>query len=316
MAEPSNPPPRRSAKRSNLKVLALLGVILGTMTVLVSYSVPLYRLFCAATGYNGTTQRVAADDAVISPRTVTVRFTTNVAPGLPWRFEPAQRQVTLHLGQDTLAFFDATNLSDHDLVGHATFNVTPVQAGPYFKKIQCFCFTEERLGAHKSVEMPVDFFVDPSIANDPNTNDIDTITLSYTFFESKQPDGATDLARFDTNPNAVDGQKIFATRCAECHALNKNIFGPALGGVVGRHAGTVPAYPYSAALKQSGIVWDAAALDEWLAGPQQDVPGALMPVSIADARTRQDIIAYLESESGMQAKSAAVAAPAATTRQN
>src|SRR6185312_1159901 len=211
----------------------------------VSYSETLYRLFCAATGYNGTTQRVAAADTKISSRVVTVRFSTTVAPGLPWRFVPAQREVKLHLGQDTLAFFDATNLSGEDTVGHATFNVTPTKVGLYFKKIQCFCFTEEKLGAHQSAEMPVAFFV------------------------SKQPDGATDLARFATKPNAIDGQKIFASRCGGCHALEKTVVGPPLAGVVGRKAASVPAYPYSPALKRSGIVWDAASLDKWLAGAQQ-----------------------------------------------
>ena len=305
------PFPNPSRKRANLKVLALLGVILATMTGLVAYSEPLYRLFCAATGYNGTTQRAALDDAKISSRVVTVRFSTNVAPGLPWRFAPAQRQVTLHLGQDTLVFFDATNLSDHDIVGHATFNVTPVKVGLYFKKIQCFCFTEEKLGAHQSVEMPVDFFVDPGLGTDPDTRDVDTITLSYTFLDSKNPEGAPDLARFDTAPNPVDGKKIFATRCAACHQMNKTVVGPPLAGVVGRKAGSLPGYPsYSAALKESGITWDEASLDKWLAGAQQDVPGALMPVSIGDPRTRADIIAYLASESG--ARSAAAAMPAAT----
>src|SRR5690242_4773800 len=133
---PSSDPQLR---RRNLKVLAFLGAILVTMTVLVSYSETLYRLFCAATGYNGTTQRVAAADGKISSRLVTVRFSTTVAPGLPWRFKPAQGEVTLHLGQDTLAFFKATNLSGADTVGHATFNVTPTKVGLYFKKIQCFC---------------------------------------------------------------------------------------------------------------------------------------------------------------------------------
>jgi len=301
MSERRTPTPRDpQQRRRNLKVLALLGSILITMTVLVSYSETLYRLFCAATGYNGTTQRVAADNAKVSSRLVTVRFSTTVAPGLPWHFVPAQREVTLHLGQDTLAFFDATNLSGADTVGHATFNVTPTKIGLYFKKIQCFCFTEEKLGAHQSAEMPVDFFVDPQLATDPDTADVDTITLSYTFFASKQPDGATDLARFATKPNAVDGEKIFASRCAGCHALDKTTVGPPLGGVFGRKAAAAPNYPYSAALKHAGIVWDAAALDKWLAGAQQDVPGALMPVSIGDERTRADIIAYLQSESAPQ----------------
>lgn len=307
------PKAKPQPKRANFKVLALTGAILAVMTGLVAAAPPLYRLFCGATGYAGTTERVAADTAKISPRTVTVRFSTTVAPGLPWKFVPAQREVTLHLGQDTLAFFDATNLSDKAFVGHATFNVTPVKVGIYFKKIQCFCFTEEKLDAHKTVEMPVDFFVDPGLGTDPDTQDVDTITLSYEFFDSKQPDGAPDLSRFDTAPNAVDGQKIFATRCAECHSLTKNIFGPSLGGVVGRRAGTVPAYPYSAALKQSAIVWDAASLDKWLSGPQKFLPGALMPVSIDDPRTRADIIAYLESESGQS--NGVIAAKSVTSAQ-
>jgi len=301
---PSRDPQQR---RRNLKVVVLLCAILASMTVLVSYSETLYRLFCAATGYNGTTQRVAAADNKVSSRMVTVRFSTNVAPGLPWRFVPAQREVTLHLGQDTLAFFDATNLSGEDTVGHATFNVTPTKVGLYFKKIQCFCFTEEKLGAHQSAEMPVDFFVDPRLGTDPDTQDVDTITLSYTFFASKQPDGATDLARFQTEPNAVDGEKIFASRCGGCHALDKTVVGPPLADVFGRKAAAAPDYPYSAALKRSGIVWDAASLDKWLAGAQQDVPGALMPVSIGDARTRADIIAYLQSESGPKSKNVAAA---------
>ena len=124
-------------------ILAALLLAIGGMTVLVSYSVTLYRLFCQVTGAGGTTRRVAADDAKPTDRIVTVRFNTNVAPGLPWRFRPVQNQVKLRLGEDTLVFFEAENLSDHDIVGHATFNVTPDKAGIYFKKIECFCFTEE-----------------------------------------------------------------------------------------------------------------------------------------------------------------------------
>lgn len=309
---PADKRPTDRLKANNRKVLVLAGAMVAMMLGLVSYSPTLYRMFCAATGYGGTTQRVAANDSTVSSKTITVRFETAVAPGLPWRFVPAQSQIQVHLGEDALVFFEAENRSDHDIIGHATFNVTPDTVGLYFKKIQCFCFTEEKLEAHKSVEMPVDFFVDPGLGTDPDTQDVDTITLSYTFFISKQPDGAPDLARFDTNPDPVDGQKIFATRCAECHSLTKNIFGPELGGVVGRKAGSVPAYPYSAALKQSGIVWDAASLDKWLAGPQKFLPGALMPFSVSDPRTRQDVIAYLQSESSAGAQNAAADAPAAT----
>ncbi len=169
---------------------------LAVMTTLTSYSVTLYRLFCQATGANGTTQRVATSSATHAAREVTVLFDTNVAPGLPWRFVPLQRSVKLHLGEESLAFFEAQNQSGHDMVGHAAFNVTPAKAGRYFKKIQCFCFSEERLGAGESAQMPVEFFVDPAIATDPGTADVDEITLSYTFFESKRPEGASDLARF------------------------------------------------------------------------------------------------------------------------
>ncbi len=289
-------------RRKNLVVVALLGIMLGTMIGLVSFSATFYRLFCAATGYGGATQRVASDTAGQSSRVVTVRFTTNVAPGLPWRFEPAQREVQLHLGQDTLAFFTAENLSARDYVGHATFNVTPLKAGIYFKKIQCFCFTEERLGAHQRVEMPVDFFVDPQLAADPTTRDVDTITLSYTFFASERPEGAEDLTRFDhAAPDAEAGGKLFASRCAGCHQLDRALVGPPLAGVVGRRAASVVGYPYSKPLLDSGIVWSTATLDKWLAGPQRLVPGSLMPMSIDDAETRQDIIAYLEAQSGKPA---------------
>ncbi len=183
-------------RRDHRPLVAFLLLLLGIMIGLVPYSETLYRLFCSATGYAGTTQRVTSDTAKPSARMVTVRFSTNVANDLPWRFVPAQSEVQIHLGQDTLVFFKAKNLSARDYVGHATFNVTPDKAGIYFKKIQCFCFTEERLAAHQEVEMPVDFFVDPRLGTDPATRDVDTITLSYTFFVSPRAAGARDLARF------------------------------------------------------------------------------------------------------------------------
>ena len=172
--------------------LAILAVMVGV----TSYSVTLYRLFCQFTGAGGTTQRVAVNAGLQNDRVVTVFFDTTVAPGLPWRFEPSQRSVTVHLGQDTMAFFDATNESGHDIVGHAAFNVTPEKVGAYFKKIQCFCFNEERLRAGEHVRMPVTFFVDPELATDPNTADAHEITLSYTFFQSKRPEDGVNLSRF------------------------------------------------------------------------------------------------------------------------
>jgi len=277
------------------------------MTALVSYSVTLYRLFCQATGAGGTTQRVAADTAERGERTVTVFFDTNVAPGLPWSFRPVQRQVTVHLGERTPVFFEAANRSGDDMVGHATFNVTPAKAGIYFKKIECFCFTEERLNAHQKIDMPVEFYVDPKLATDPGTADVDQITLSYTFFKSARPEGAQDLARLGrAAPDAEAGAKLFAAQCGSCHELERAKLGPPLAGVVGRRAASVDGYPYSPALARSGIVWSEPALDQWLAGPQAFVPGAAMPVAVADAATRRDIIAYLKT---LNRKESAAAEP-------
>lgn len=188
------------SKRRNAVVAGGLCLLIGGMIGLVSYSSTLYRLFCEATGFGGTTRRVevvdtAASNGAMSNRLVTVRFNTDVAPGLPWRFEPVRRETTIHLGEETLVYFRAENLSDKPMVGHATFNVMPAKAGQYFNKIQCFCFTEERLGPHESVEMPVDFFVDPKLGTDPNTSEVETITLSYTFFASLAPGQAQDLNR-------------------------------------------------------------------------------------------------------------------------
>ena len=177
--------------------------VLALMVGITSYSVTLYRLFCQATGAGGTTQRVAGNTGAATDRVVTVFFDTSVAPNLPWSFEPSQRSVRVHLGQDAMAFFDATNRSDHDIVGHAAFNVTPEKVGAYFKKIQCFCFNEERLRAGEHARMPVTFFVDPKLAEDPDTADVHEITLSYTFFQSKRPDDAVNLSRFAAAPAAA-----------------------------------------------------------------------------------------------------------------
>ncbi len=276
-------------------VAGLLSMV-GVMVVGVSYSVTLYRLFCQATGAGGLTRRVTADNAAVSSRLVTVSFNTNVAPNLPWVFRPMQDHVTLHLGADTVVFFEAENTSNEDIVGHATFNVTPNKAGIYFKKIQCFCFTEERLGAHQKVEMPVDFFVDPGLGTDKSTQDVDNITLSYTFFRSEKPKGATDLARFENAPpDPVAGSKIFAAQCSACHNLDTAKIGPPLRTVIGRHAGSIAHYPYSQALASSNITWSPATLGPWLKNPRQDVPGALMPMSVPDPATRRDVIAYLQS---------------------
>jgi len=281
--------------RTRLTVAAFVAV-LAVMTVITSYSVTLYRLFCQATGSGGTTQRVAEGSTTQTARIVTVFFDTSVAPNMPWRFIPVQRSVKLHLGEDSMAFFEAQNLSNHDIVGHATFNVTPDKVGVYFKKVQCFCFNEEKLAAGEKVQMPVTFFVDPRMADDPNTADVDQITLSYTFFQSKKPDTAIDLARFSAKaPDAQAGSRLFAAQCAGCHALESNKIGPELGNVVGREAGSLAGYPYSHALQTAHLVWTKATLDQWLKNPQAFLPGAQMPMHVDEAIDRNDIIAYLAS---------------------
>jgi cytochrome c oxidase assembly protein Cox11 len=276
--------------------VAAFCAVLAVMITITSYSVTLYRLFCQATGNGGTTQRVAEGSTHETAPMVTVFFDTSVAPGMPWKFTPLQRSVKLHLGEDAMAFFEAQNVSDHDIVGHATFNVTPDKIGIYFKKIQCFCFNEEKLKAGEKVQMPVTFFVDPRLAEDPSTNDVHEITLSYTFFQSKRPDEAIALSRFAaTAPDARAGAGLFEAQCAGCHALESNKIGPALGNVLGREAGSVAGYPYSAALKNAKLIWTRESLDKWLSSPAGFLPGAQMPMRVTDAQMRENIIAYLSS---------------------
>lgn len=161
--------------------LAAVGVILG-MVGLTAASVPLYRLFCAVTGYGGTTSVAERAPAEALDRTITVRFNADVDPKLPWGFRPAQRAMEVRIGEQNLAFYEAVNRADRPVVGSATYNVTPHQAGYYFSKIACFCFDEQTLQPGEAVEMPVSFFVDPAILDDPDARDLREITLSYTFF--------------------------------------------------------------------------------------------------------------------------------------
>ena len=279
--------------RRKATLLGLL-VVVGVMVMLVSYSVTLYRLFCEVTGAYGTTARAEAAPGAVAGKVMTVYFDTSVAPGLPWHFRPLQRKVTVRLGEPALVFFEAENTSDTAIVGRATFNVTPEKVGIYFKKIECFCFSEERLEPHMKADMPVQFFVDPQIATDRSTADVDQITLSYTFFRSVTPEAAADLGRFgDAPPDPKLGAALFARDCSGCHELEGQKIGPPLGHAFGRAAASVPGYPYSAALKASGLVWTAASLDQWLAGPAKMVPGALMSFAVPDAASRRAIIAYL-----------------------
>lgn len=278
-----------------LPCIAVIGIMLG----LVAYSPTLYRLFCAATGFGGTTQRADSDSGAASEQTITVQFDSNVAPELPWRFEPVQREVKVHLGEQKLVFFTAENLSDQAIIGHATFNVTPQTTGIYFNKIQCFCFDEERLNAHQKVDMPVVFFVDSALANDPETRGVDTITLSYTFFRSAHPDNPQDLSRFTAAavPDPVRGQQLFEQRCAACHGLDVNKTGPMLRSVFGRKAASAVGYNYSPALGEVEVRWTADNLERWLTDPRKFKPGVRMPARVIEPTARRDLIAYLQQES-------------------
>ena len=170
-------------RRKRKTVLALLGV-LGVMVALDLAAVPLYRLFCAATGFGGTTQRATSAPGSESQRLVTVRFNAVTADDLGWRFEPEVLSVQVHPGEEKRVAFRAVNETRESIIGTATYNVTPAEAGVYFDKIQCFCFTKQKLAPGESADLWVSFFVDPDIATDPNTRDVDTITLSYTMFRA------------------------------------------------------------------------------------------------------------------------------------
>ena len=175
--------------RRNGRTAALATLIVAAMVGLAFASVPLYRLFCQVTGLAGTTQR-AGEAAVPGAvgRMISVRFDANTSPALPWAFEPVDTHRRVAIGARNIANYTARNLSDRPVVGTATFNVTPSQAGQYFTKIQCFCFTEQRLEPGQEVSMPVIFFVDPAILDDPAARDISEITLSYTFYPVDQPE--------------------------------------------------------------------------------------------------------------------------------
>ncbi len=161
--------------------MALVAVIAG-MGGVVYYAVPLYRVFCQVTGFGGTTQTAAAAPGATGERIITVRFNADISRRLDWEFRPAQRQVALRVGEEALAFFVARNRSPDAAIGTATFNVTPQKAGAYFAKIDCFCFERQRLAPGERADLPVTFFIDPGILDDRNLDDVDTITLSYTFF--------------------------------------------------------------------------------------------------------------------------------------
>jgi cytochrome c oxidase assembly protein subunit 11 len=165
----------------------LLAAVMATFMVGVSFAaVPLYALFCQATGFDGTPLRADRAPGAVAGE-VGVRFDANISQTLPWKFEPVKHSIRIQPGARTQALYRATNLSARRTTGSAVFNVTPEKAGQYFSKIECFCFSEQTLKGGQTVDMPVVFFVDPKIRTDPTTSDIDEITLSYTFYPVESP---------------------------------------------------------------------------------------------------------------------------------
>ncbi|KSV73801.1 cytochrome C oxidase assembly protein [Sinorhizobium sp. GW3] len=175
-------PQSTSSQRSNRVVVGTCLAFVGGMVGMAYAAVPLYDMFCRVTGYNGTTQRVEQASDVILDEKVKVTFDANTSGGLPWEFKPVQRDIDIRIGETVQVMYKAKNLSSKPTTGQATFNVTPMQAGAYFNKVQCFCFTETTLQPGEEMEMPVVFFVDPDMVKAVETKDIKTLTLSYTFY--------------------------------------------------------------------------------------------------------------------------------------
>ncbi len=185
-------PRRRNAGTAVVLFAAAAGMVGASFA-----AVPLYRLFCQVTGYGGTTQVADAAPGAVGARRFTIRFNADVNSDLPWDFAPAERAYEIRPGEPGLAFYRALNTSDQITVGTASYNVTPLKAGIYFSKVGCFCFEEQKLAAGESAELPVSFFVDPAILEDPNLDDVKTITLSYTFFRRRDLEPAARLAAAD-----------------------------------------------------------------------------------------------------------------------
>lgn len=185
----------QGAKRTVLQLVTVV-VVMGALSWA---SVPFYSWFCKVTGFGGATNVVETASDMILDREMKIRFDSSTDPSLPWSFKPVQREMTVKIGQTALAYYEATNTSNRPVAGQATYNVVPYEAGGFFDKIECFCFTEQVLQPGETVVMPVSFFVDPAIVDDRDAKYVHTITLSYTFFEIPLPDQDT-AALSDTAP--------------------------------------------------------------------------------------------------------------------
>lgn len=192
MASPVQP----NANKNRRVAVMAASVVIG-MVGLAYASVPLYRLFCQVTGFGGTTQVAASAPVTISGKSISVRFDANVSSDMGWSFHPVSNTMTVKLGAPALATYVATNNTKHTVTGTAMFNVTPPEAGIFFNKIECFCFTEQTLKPGQTAELPVQFFVDPAMLDDADTKSISEITLSYTFYpvKTKAPDKQAALTK-------------------------------------------------------------------------------------------------------------------------
>lgn len=183
-------------QRKNRKILLMtFGVVIG-MVVLSFASVPLYRLLCQATGWGGTTQQALKNSGMVGEREFIVQFNADVDPRMPWKFVPDLRQIKVKVGADGIISYSAQNKSSLPVAGTAVHNVTPLQAGKYFNKTQCFCFGEQILQPGQKVHMPVTFFIDPKIMDDRDLKDLKTITLSYTFYRHDSPELEKAIEKF------------------------------------------------------------------------------------------------------------------------
>jgi len=187
-------------KRLRRTALIASAVVLG-MTGMAFAAVPIYDAFCKVTGYGGTTQEADVAPTQILERTIEIRFDANTSPDLPVVFAPKQTSETLRIGETGLAFYRVRNTSDEPVVARATYNVTPHIAGQYFAKLECFCFTDRVIAPGQETDLPVVFFVDPEIVSDPDTADITTLTLSYTFFRSTSPEAQALLEASEGQPS-------------------------------------------------------------------------------------------------------------------
>ncbi len=207
MSETSDRPNPPRSRKHDLAVAAACGAFVALMVAAAYAAVPLYDWFCRTTGFGGTpVVSTTAPDQVLA-RKVTVRFDANVGAGLPWKFEPEQTSVDVRFGEVVTIYYRVTNEAARETVGQAAYNVTPLSIGGYFQKINCFCFTEQRLSAGERRDMPVVFYIDPALAQDADQNELNTITLSYTFFPVRQNKPLAENAR-----QAVSGRISYDPR--------------------------------------------------------------------------------------------------------